>query len=166
MNYLGLKFPLPKPEVPVDRRELTVLTNGESRTYTLPGSALLSDELVFGEKDDYSVTLVDVDANGNRSIASEPLHGSIVDDARPPKPAVLGPIVPANKRFLTEEEAVQAKADAAKRFAEQTKAEQLKAEQLAKAEADRKAAHDKIDADAKAALQKATATHSKPHAPK
>jgi hypothetical protein len=153
MNYLGLKFPLPKPATPVETRELTVSINGASRVFLLPGSAMLSDEFIFAETDNYSVTLVDIDEYGNRSAPSAALHGAVCDDLKPATPGELGPIVLANKRHLTESEAAKAKEEFAKKQADAAKALALKAQQDAekveKAEKEEKAAKEAKELAAK-----------------
>jgi hypothetical protein len=150
MNHLGIKFPLPTPAQPVAARELTVVTNGQGRTYTLPGSALFSDELIFTAEDTYAVSLVDIDANGNRSVPSPAFHGNVADDLRPDRPGEIGPVVPAGKRFLNDADAAQARAQAAAKAADDLKAAEARNAAQAKADADRAAAHAKIDADAAA----------------
>ena len=148
MSYLGIKFTLPKPAFPVDKRELTVSINGEGKKYILPGSAELSEEFVFADTDTYVVSVVDIDQHGNRSAPSDALSGMVSEDARPPKPGPIGPVVAVNKRHMTDAEAAQAKLDIAKKATEAAKAEAAKADQLAKDEQARKDAHAKIESDA------------------
>jgi len=164
-QYLGVKFPLPKPLAPVAARELPVTVNGTARVITLPGAAVSSDEILFADSDNYTVTLTDIDANGNRSHASNPLHGSIDDDMRPAKPGDLGPLALGDKRLMTDAEAKAAQDLAAKKTAQDLKAAQDKSLADAKAEEARVAAHAKIDADAKAAKDAADAKKPVPAPP-
>lgn len=137
MSHLAIKFPLPKPKAPVDRRELTVAINGLSKTHILPGSATMSDEFVLADNDAFSVTLVDVDAHGNKSVPSEPLKGRAGEIMRPEKPELLGPIEASHKRVLTDDEAVKAKQASSKKASDASKVESDKVEKLAKEEADK-----------------------------
>lgn len=167
MSHLGIKFPLPKPAFPVQTRELSVIVNSApARVFTLPGSALTSDEFIFSSDDSYSVTLVDIDSHGNRSLPTKPLSGSIADDLRPATPDALPELVPANKRWLTPAEAETAKKQAEVKAAADKKAAEAKAITDAKAEADRLAAIAKIDADAAKAKAALVPTPVAPAPPK
>lgn len=147
MNFFGIKFKLPAPAVPVAKREMTVVINSEPATvYTLPGSALVSDEIVFAETDSYNVSLVDVSETGHRSPVSPVQRGSIADELCPAAPAMPET---GDKRHLTEADAAAVKAENAKKAADEAKDVQEKEAAYAKTVADAKAAHDKALADAK-----------------
>ena len=149
MNYLGLKFPLPKPAAPVDRRELSLVVNSEpARVVVLPGSALSSEEFLFGPEDSYRVTLVDIDAFGNRSLPSKAISGSASDDMRPAVPGPVTDPAPADKRVIPEAQAITIKEQHAAKAAADLKAAETKAAADAKTEQDHQAALAKIDADA------------------
>jgi hypothetical protein len=148
MHYLGIKFPLPKTEGKVESRELTVVTNGVPKVYKLPGSATMSEEIVFAETDTYAAFVTDINEFGHRSLPSPKLKGNVAELMSPPTPGELGPLKDSNKRVLTEEDVAKLRADSDKKRAEDAKKAQ---EAEAKAEKDAQAvrdAHAKIDAEA------------------
>jgi hypothetical protein len=170
MKYLAIKFPLPKPAAPVAQREVSVtVNNGPARVSTLPGAALVSEEMIFRAGDTYSVTLVDIDANGNRSTRSKAMNGNVKEDMTPATPAQIGPLTPESKRFLNDGEAKQAVAQQAAKIEQEQKADIAKAQEVAKAEETRREALAKIDedaAEAKAKLEAAPAIPvAAPHLP-
>lgn len=155
MKYLAIKFPLPKPAAPVAQREVSVSTNnGTPRIFTLPGTALVTDEIFFRADATYSVSLVDIDAQGNRSAPSRTLHGNVKEDMTPAMPDVIGPLTPESKRCLSDDEAKQAVAQQKAKIEAEQKAAVTTAEQKAKAEETRQQALAKIDEDAAEAKAK------------
>ena len=93
MANFGYTFALPPVgSVDVISRELTVTVNGGDppQVVTLPGAALLTDEMVFNADDKLVITLVDIDGHGNRSQASAAFSYDVVDDVPPPQPGELG----------------------------------------------------------------------------
>jgi|SRR5215831_6443051 len=116
MSHVALKVPLPKPAAPVEKRELSVVVNGDAaKVYVLPGGATETPELLFHKDDSYQITLTDIGAGGHRSQPSPPFSGAAAADMQPARPAELGPVVPAGKRLLNDEEAKQFKAQAAEK---------------------------------------------------
>ncbi len=93
MAKFGIVFALPTPGASdVAQRELTVTVNGGDPplVQTMQGAVLVSDEMVFTDADELSVTLVDIDEHGNRSQPSAAFSYSVVDDVPPPQPGDLG----------------------------------------------------------------------------
>lgn len=93
MASFGLKFQLPPPGASdVTTRELSVTVNGGDppQIHNLAGSTLVTDEMVFQADDQLVLTLVDIDAKGNRSQASAAFSLTVVDDIAPPQPGELG----------------------------------------------------------------------------
>jgi hypothetical protein len=93
MSQFGLKFSLPAPGASdVATRELTITVNGGDppTVKSYPGSALITDELIFNADDALSLTLVDIDGHGNRSPASAAFVYTVVDDVPPPAPGSVG----------------------------------------------------------------------------
>ncbi len=93
MANFGVTFGLPATTVSdVANRELTVTVNGgdppSSRTYL--GTAILSDEWVFADGDNVSVTLVDIDGHNNRSQPSAAFVFVVTDTVPPPQPNSVG----------------------------------------------------------------------------
>lgn len=135
MKYLELKFPLPKPEAPVEQREVTINVNGVAKLMMLPGSATCTDRIVLCENDNYLITVVDIDKYGNRSLPSDRLHGSVIEDLRPAKPEIVGR---PEKRPLSEEEANKAKEELANEEDKRTAAANVKiAQENTRKEAER-----------------------------
>jgi hypothetical protein len=164
MGYLAIKFPLPKPAAPVAQRELTVVVNNQpARVYLLPGDALVSDQILFANKDSFRVSLVDIDASGNRSPASKVFSDEV--STLPAKPGDLPPLLPEHKQFLNDEDAKKVRAEALAKFEADQKAAVDKATADAKALEDRNAAIAKIDADAAEAKAKVQAPGTAPFEP-
>lgn len=92
MAQFGVRFGLPVSGASdVATRELTITVNGVDPPVlqTLTAGSLLSDQVVFNDGDNYSVSLVDIDAHGNRSPASAALVGVVVDSIPPPMPNMV-----------------------------------------------------------------------------
>lgn len=164
-KHIGIKLQLPKPAQPVERRELTITNKGESKTYLLPGSATMSDEMVFTDEDSFKATLVDIDAHGNRSLPSDSLSVNVKEDMRPAKPEPMI-VEKENWRILTDKDVERIRKESARKANEAAKAEAAKAQQIAEDAEAVAQQHAKLDADAeeaKAAMS--TKKHHGHHAP-
>lgn len=100
MGKFGIKFGLSNPgAADVSTREMTITINSVDppTVKTMAGSTLITEEFVFNDGDQLSVTLIDIDAHGNRSVPSAAFVYTVVDDIPPPQP---GPISVAAKRQI------------------------------------------------------------------
>lgn len=93
MDRFGLTFFLPPAGNDVETRELSITVNGQDpptvKTYGKPFPAT-TEQLIFNQDDELSLTLVDIDDAGNRSPASAALSVTVNDDVAPDAPGNLG----------------------------------------------------------------------------
>lgn len=88
---LKVTISLPKPGASdVASRELRVSLNGGEATKTELEKDALEASFTCDASTKFSITLVDIDASGNRSPESSALEGTAEDTFAPPAPGALG----------------------------------------------------------------------------
>ncbi len=93
MSRFAIEFSLPAPGASdVASRELTIAMEGVDTptVKTYPPDATKTEKIEFDENSNLTLTLVDIDADNNRSQPSDPFVYKVIDDVAPPAPGAVG----------------------------------------------------------------------------